>query len=530
MFNNEKNNFFEEELKQSQALTSESESFESTADIEAGNDTGEALIDGIENFDNGDTANAESGSYSSETITDELESFDGTETLTGGISNFDSTTDAELENDIVEGLTDDIENLDESDTTVIKEKNNDAEALTDEAESSDNTDADKEESYDLEGLIDESENLDDATDKAIDNLSDPMIHKEVKNLIDDTTSDNEDGIEDGFSESNDDDFQKLVDSILNSTEDDDHAVNSNDGMPVMPLTVYKMLMSAKQMRTVLTGIVTGARMTSKGMAVEVTTQVQNHPLQVFIPTTKMGFDNNVKELINQRVRKKCQKVRSVKTIEKVLNREYYSYITSMLGATVDYVVDEAIRDLNVVVGDRATAMQYRRARFVKSEKFPVPSLRVGSKFRARILNVMAKSILVEVSGYTCVMRPKNISSLRINTKLEYTVGMTIDVEITKFDPQKGVSVVAIDVKDKSIKANLAAQYKHGDRLLAEVIEVKPITGEYYLKMPNGALGKVPYYVKDDYVKIHNGTKLYVIVTGKSNQNTTVMCKIRKVLN
>lgn len=507
MFNNEKNNFFEEELKQSQALTSESESFESTADIEAGNDTGEALIDDIENFDNGDTANAESGSYSSETITDELESFDGTETLTGGISNFDSTTDAELENDIVEGLTDDIENLDESDTTVIEEKNNDTEALTDEAE-----------------------NLDDATDKAIDNLSDPMIHKEVKNLIDDTTSDNEDGIEDGFSESNDDDFQKLVDSILNSTEDDDHAVNSNDGMPVMPLTVYKMLMSAKQMRTVLTGIVTGVRMTSKGMAVEVTTQVQNHPLQVFIPTTKMGFDNNVKELINQRVRKKCQKVRSVKTIEKVLNREYYSYITSMLGATVDYVVDEAIRDLNVVVGDRATAMQYRRARFVKSEKFPVPSLRVGSKFRARILNVMAKSILVEVSGYTCVMRPKNISSLRINTKLEYTVGMTIDVEITKFDPQKGVSVVAIDVKDKSIKANLAAQYKHGDRLLAEVIEVKPITGEYYLKMPNGALGKVPYYVKDDYVKIHNGTKLYVIVTGKSNQNTTVMCKIRKVLN
>ena len=124
MFNNEKNNFFEEELKQSQALTSESESFESTADIEAGNDTGEALIDGIENFDNGDTANAESGSYSSETITDELESFDGTETLTGGISNFDSTTDAELENDIVEGLTDDIENLDESDTTVIEEKNN----------------------------------------------------------------------------------------------------------------------------------------------------------------------------------------------------------------------------------------------------------------------------------------------------------------------------------------------------------------------------------------------------------------------
>lgn len=505
MFNNEKNNFFEEELKQSQALTSESESFESTADIEAGNDTGEALIDGIENFDNGDTANAESGSYSSKTITDELESFDGTETLTGGISNFDSTTDAELENDIVEGLTDDIENLDESDTTVIKEKNNDDEALTDEAESSDNTDADKEENVDLEDLIDESENLDDATDKAIDNLSDPMIHKEVKNLIDDTTSDNEDGIEDGFSE-------------------------SNDGVPVMPLTVYKMLMSAKQMRTVLTGIVTGVRMTSKGMAVEVTTQVQNHPLQVFIPTTKMGFDNNVKELINQRVRKKCQKVRSVKTIEKVLNREYYSYITSMLGATVDYVVDEAIRDLNVVVGDRATAMQYRRARFVKSEKFPVPSLRVGSKFRARILNVMAKSILVEVSGYTCVMRPKNISSLRINTKLEYTVGMTIDVEITKFDPQKGVSVVAIDVKDKSIKANLAAQYKHGDRLLAEVIEVKPITGEYYLKMPNGALGKVPYYVKDDYVKIHNGTKLYVIVTGKSNQNTTVMCKIRKVLN
>lgn len=490
MFNNEKNNFFEEELKQSQALTSESESFESTADIEAGNDTGEALIDDIENFDNGDTANAESGSYSSETITDELESFDGTETLTGGISNFDSTTDAELENDI-------------------------AEALTDEAESSD-----------LEGLIDESENLDDATDKAIDNISDPMIHKEAKSLIDDTTSDNEAGI----AESNDDDFQKLVDSILNSTEDDDHAVNSNDGMPVMPLTVYKMLMSAKQMRTVLTGVVTGVRMTSKGMAVEVTTQVQNHPLQVFIPTTKMGFDNNVKELINQRVRKKCQKVRSVKTIEKVLNREYYSYITSMLGATVDYVVDEAIRDLNVVVGDRATAMQYRRARFVKSEKFPVPSLRVGSKFRARILNVMAKSILVEVSGYTCVMRPKNISSLRINTKLEYTVGMTIDVEITKFDPQKGVSVVAIDVKDKSIKANLAAQYKHGDRLLAEVIDVKPITGEYYLKMPNGALGKVPYYVKDDYVKIHKGTKLYVIVTGKSNQNTTVMCKIRKVLN
>ena len=135
----------------------------------------------------------------------------------------------------------------------------------------------------------------------------------------DSTSDNEDGI----SESNDDDFQKLVDSILNSTEDDDHAVNSNDGMPVMPLTVYKMLMSAKQMRTVLTGIVTGVRMTSKGMAVEVTTQVQNHPLQVFIPTTKMGFDNNVKELINQRVRKKCQKVRSVKTIEKVLNREYF---------------------------------------------------------------------------------------------------------------------------------------------------------------------------------------------------------------
>lgn len=512
MFNNEKNNFFEEELKQSQALTSESESFDSIADIEAGNDTGEALIDDIENFENGDTANAESESDNSEAITDELESFD-------------STADIETGNDTGENLMDDIENLDESDTTVIEEKNNDAEALTDEAESSDNTDADKEESYDLEGLTDESENLDDTTDEAIDNISDPMIHKEAKNLIDDTTYN-----EDGISESNDDDFQKLVDSILNSTEDDDHAVNSNDGMPVMPLTVYKMLMSAKQMRTVLTGIVTGVRMTSKGMAVEVTTQVQNHPLQVFIPTTKMGFDNNVKELINQRVRKKCQKVRSVKTIEKVLNREYYSYITSMLGATVDYVVDEAIRDLNVVVGDRATAMQYRRSRFVKSERFPVPSLRVGSKFRARILNVMAKSILVEVSGYTCVMRPKNISSLRINTKLEYIVGMTIDVEITKFDSQKGVSVVAIDVKDKSIKANLAAQYKHGDRLLAEVIDVKPITGEYYLKMPNGALGKVPYYVKDDYVKIHKGTKLYVIVTGKSNQNTTVMCKIRKVLN
>lgn len=525
MFNNEKNNFFEEELKQSQPLTGGSESFDKTTDIEAGNDTGEALIDDIENFDNGDTANAESESDSPEAITDELESFDGTETLTSDISNFDSTTDAELENDIVEGLTDDIENLDESNTTVIKEKNNDAEALTDEAESSDNTDADKEESYDLEGLIDESENLDDTTDEAIDNLSDPMIHKETKNLIDDTTYN-----EDGIAESNDDEFQKLVDSILNSTEDDDHAVNSNDGMPVMPLTVYNMLMSAKQIRTILTGIVTGVRLTSKGLAVEVTTQVKNHPLQIFIPTTKMGFDNNVKELINQRVRRKCRNTDSIKTIEKVMNTEYYSYITSMLGATVDYVVDEAIRDLNVVVGDRETAMKIRRSKFVKSKFFPVPQLRVGSKFRARILNVIGKSILVEVSGYTCIMHPKDISSLNLNTKSVYTVGMTIDVIITKFDPKNGVSVVSVDVKDKSIKANLAAQYKCKDRVLAEVIDIKPSIGEYYLRMPNGALGKVPYYIKDDYVKIHKGTKLYVMVTGKANKKTILMCRIRKVLD
>lgn len=513
MFNNEKNNFFEEELKQSQALTSESESFDSTADIEAGNDTGEALIDDIENFENGDTANAESESDNSEAITDELESFD-------------STADIETGNDTGENLMDDIENLDESNTTVIEEKNNDAEALTDEAESSDNTDADKEESYDLEGLTDESENLDDTTDEAIDNISDPMIHKEAKSLIDDTTSDNEAGI----AESNDDEFQKLVESILNSTEDDDHAVNSNDGMPVMPLTIFQMLMSAKQIRTILTGIVTGVRMTSKGLAVEVTTQVQNHPLQVFIPTTKMGFDNNVKEVINQRVRRKCRNVDSIKTIEKVMNTEYYSYITSMLGATVDYVVDEAIRDLNVVVGDRETAMKIRRSRFVASKKFPVPPLRVGSKFRARILNVTGKSMLVEVSGYTCIMHPNDISSLHLNTKLVYTAGMTIDVKITKFDPKNGVSVVGVDVKDNSIKANLAAQYKLNDRLLAEVINVKPNTGEYFLRMPNGALGKVPYYIKDDYVKIHKGTKLYVVVTGKSNKKTTVMCRIRKVLD
>lgn len=512
MFNNEKNNFFEEELKQSQALTSESESFDSTADIEAGNDTGEALIDDIENFDNGNTANAESESDNSEAITDELESFD-------------SIADIETGNDTGENLMDDIGNLDESDTTVIEEKNNDAEALTDEAESSDNTDADKEESYDLEGLIDESENLYDTTDEAIDNLSDPMIHKETKNLIDDTTYN-----EDGIAESNDDEFQKLVDSILNSTEDDDHAVNSNDGMPVMPLTVYNMLMSAKQIRTILTGIVTGVRLTSKGLAVEVTTQVKNHPLQIFIPTTKMGFDNNVKELINQRVRRKCRNTDSIKTIEKVMNTEYYSYITSMLGATVDYVVDEAIRDLNVVVGDRETAMKIRRSKFVKSKFFPVPQLRVGSKFRARILNVIGKSILVEVSGYTCIMHPKDISSLNLNTKSVYTVGMTIDVIITKFDPKNGVSVVSVDVKDKSIKANLAAQYKCKDRVLAEVIDIKPSIGEYYLRMPNGALGKVPYYIKDDYVKIHKGTKLYVMVTGKANKKTILMCRIRKVLD
>lgn len=512
MFNNEKNNFFEEELKQSQALTSESESFDSTADIEAGNDTGEALIDDIENFDNGNTANAESESDNSEAITDELESFD-------------SIADIETGNDTGENLMDDIGNLDESDTTVIEEKNNDAEALTDEAESSDNTDADKEESYDLEGLIDESENLYDTTDEAIDNLSDPMIHKETKNLIDDTTYN-----EDGIAESNDDEFQKLVDSILNSTEDDDHAVNSNDGMPVMPLTVYNMLMSAKQIRTILTGIVTGVRLTSKGLAVEVTTQVKNHPLQIFIPTTKMGFDNNVKELINQRVRRKCRNTDSIKTIEKVMNTEYYSYITSMLGATVDYVVDEAIRDLNVVVGDRETAMKIRRSKFVKSKFFPVPQLRVGSKFRARILNVIGKSILVEVSGYTCIMHPKDISSLNLNTKSVYTVGMTIDVIITKFDPKNGVSVVSADVKDKSIKANLAAQYKCKDRVLAEVIDIKPSIGEYYLRMPNGALGKVPYYIKDDYVKIHKGTKLYVMVTGKANKKTILMCRIRKVLD
>ena len=90
------NPFFEEELKQSQPLTGGSESFDKTTDIEAGNDTGEALTDDIENFDNGDTANAESESDSPEAITDELESFDGTETLTSDISNFDSTTDAEL--------------------------------------------------------------------------------------------------------------------------------------------------------------------------------------------------------------------------------------------------------------------------------------------------------------------------------------------------------------------------------------------------------------------------------------------------
>lgn len=497
MFNNDKNNFFEEELKQSQALTSESESFDKTTDIEVGNDTGEALIDDIENFDNGDTANVESESDSPEAITDELESFD-------------STADIEIGNDTGENLIDDIENLDESDTTVVKKVNDDA---------------DKEENDDLEALTDESENLDDATNEAIDNLSDPMIHKEVKSLIDDTTSDNDDGI----AESNDDEFQKLVESILNSTEDDDHAVNSNDGMPVMPLTVYNMLMSAKQIRTILTGIVTGVRMTSKGLAVEVTTQVQNHPLQVFIPTTKMGFDSNVKEVINQRVRRKCRNVDSIKTIEKVMNTEYYSYITSMLGATVDYVVDEAIRDLNVVVGDRETAMKIRRLKFVKSKIFPVPQLRVGSKFRARILNVTGKSMLVEVSGYTCIMHPKDISSLNLNTKLAYTAGMTIDVKITKFDPKNGVSVVGVDVKDNSIKANLAAQYKVNDRLLAEVINVKPSAGEYYLRMPNGALGKVPYYVKDDYVKIHKGTKLYVVVTGKANKKTTVMCKIRKVL-
>jgi len=113
---------------------------------------------------------------------------------------------------------------------------------------------------------------------------------------------------------------------------------------------------------------------------------------------------------------------------------------NLLGAKIDFVIQEIDRENNVCVASRVAATKIKRKQFFNSR----PKPKAGDLVKCNVLAVGTKTILVEVNGFDLRLKRSELChSIVSDFRLKYVTGETLPAVIThvsKADDELGVSV------------------------------------------------------------------------------------------
>lgn len=282
---------------------------------------------------------------------------------------------------------------------------------------------------------------------------------------------------------------------------------------------------------VLNATITTVRNTSMGYCV-LSTYVTDYGdiCTVATPVEKFGLSEQDVDYINNIVTQRSAGVNLSKSEIQVLYEDVrINYITSMVGATIDFVPTDLVREQNVVVGDREKAMAIMRKTFLPSPRLHVPYNKVGSVVKGRVIRKDGDYRVIEAYGYVVVI-PRTKISYDAVAQDDFNVGDVVNLKIVDFNPDDGPTFIGCDVDEETSRKKIY-QYKHRDRSLATVVAINPRSGFYYLKMPNGCRGIA--YTHATFKGTRNikmGSKVLVKVIGyKDSDIKAVKCYIEKLI-
>ncbi len=298
---------------------------------------------------------------------------------------------------------------------------------------------------------------------------------------------------------------------------------STDRRSVMSPRMATLFDGAIFDREVLTADLTGVKLEKYGCVATLTYRGDNEAVTVIIPADKMGLDEKtLKSNISRLMKNNGIDEKDENAYQRQLARVQRSMITAMLGAKVDFVAKELLRDMGTVIGDREEAMKIRRRNFYPTSRRPIPSINAGDVTRARIISVTQRGITVELSGYEVKMPMQRISQMAIKSD-DYRPGDEITVRITAVEKDR-ISLRGIDREDIQSKIS---EYRKGDRVLCEIVGYDLYTGHYDVAMPNGCRGRA-YYSKSNITKpLKRGDLVFAVVDGVNKSGTVVRVNLRR---
>lgn len=299
---------------------------------------------------------------------------------------------------------------------------------------------------------------------------------------------------------------------------------SVDNRSVMSERMAVLFNGAAYQKEILTGTLTGANIKKYGCVATVTYKGDRESITVQIQADKMGLDNvSIRNKAMQYIR---QNNLPESQLERQIVREQRTMLTNMLGAKVDFIPLDVLRDMGVVIGDRQAAMERKRQNFSPSRYNAAPLIKAGYRGMARILMVTQKYLLVELSGYVGTMRIAEVSPMAMDLKDEFRTGEDLPVTVVKIENGKvymrGTRGLEVNYEAK------IREYHKGDRVYCEVIRVNYRTGHYYLAMPNGSRG-IAYYSKSEITNPpKEGDFVYALVVGRTQDGRAVRLDLRKI--
>lgn len=298
---------------------------------------------------------------------------------------------------------------------------------------------------------------------------------------------------------------------------------STDRRSVMSPRMATLFDGAIFDREVLTADLTGVKLEKYGCVATLTYRGDNEAVTVIIPADKMGLDEKAVEKYISRLMKDSGADRQdERAYQRQMARVQRSMITQMLGAKIDFVAKELLRDMGTVIGDRAEAMKIKRRNFYPTSRRPIPSINVGDITRARVIAVTQKSITVELSGYELKIPMQRVSQMAIKPE-DYRPGDDIPVKVMAIN-KENISLRGMDREDIQSKI---AEYHKGDRVLCEIVSYDFYTGHYDVAMPNGCRGR-GYYNKSNISRpLKRGDLVFAVVDGTNKNGTVVRVNLRR---
>ena len=126
---------------------------------------------------------------------------------------------------------------------------------------------------------------------------------------------------------------------------------------------------------------------------------------------------------------------------------------NLLGAKIEYVIQEIDRENSVCVASRIAALKIRRRQFWNDKP------KVGSRVKCSVLAVGVKKIFVEVYGFEMRLKRRALCySLMPDFRLRFSTGQSLTAVITKADRKE--NILEISVREASPHPYIGIRKRH----------------------------------------------------------------------